>query len=278
MSYTTLIETRELAQLQNKTAAEQQPIVVDCRFDLTNPDSGEQSWKQSHLPNASYAHLNRDLAAEVTPNTGRHPLPDVDELISRFEAWGISNDSQVIVYDDMSGAYAVRLWWMLRWLGHTKVAVLNGGWQKWIAEQRPLENISPRIQPGHFEAASDDSQWLDRQAVAEGLKKHSIALVDARAAERFEGVVEPIDRIAGHVPGAINFPFQNNLDEAGCFLPADSLRQQYSMLLGDCDADSVVHMCGSGVTAIHNMLAMEIAGMHGSKLYVGSWSDWIREP
>ncbi|OOZ40841.1 sulfurtransferase [Solemya elarraichensis gill symbiont] len=277
MSYSLLIETHELARLQMQSAANQQPIVVDCRFDLANPDSGEQSWRQSHLPNASYAHLNRDLASEVTPATGRHPLPDVEELVSRLEAWVISNDSQVVVYDDMSGAYAVRLWWMLRWLGHTKVAILNGGWQKWTAEQRPLENTAPHLEAGHFKAAGDDHQWLDRQSVAEGLEKRSITLVDARTAERFEGVVEQIDRIAGHIPGAVNHPFQNNLDEAGCFLPADTLRDRYTRLLGDCDAASVVHMCGSGVTAVHNMLAMEIAGMHGSKLYVGSWSDWIRE-
>ncbi|OOZ61878.1 sulfurtransferase [Solemya velum gill symbiont] len=277
MSYSNLIETHELARLQKESAADQQPVVIDCRFDLANTDTGEQSWMQSHLPNASYAHLDRDLASEVTSVTGRHPLPDVEELVNRLEAWGISNDSQVVVYDDMSGAFAVRLWWMLRWLGHTKVAVLNGGWQKWIAEQRPLENTAPQTKPGHFKATTDNLQWLDKQSVAEGLEKHAITLVDARTAERFDGITEPIDRIAGHVPGAINHPFQNNLDEAGCFLPADALREQYNRLLGDSAAESVVHMCGSGVTSIHNMLAMEIAGMHGSKLYVGSWSEWIRD-
>ena len=273
MEYTTLISTGQLAGLMSNETA---PVIVDCRFDLMNPDAGEHAWREGHLPGAFYAHLDHDLAAPVTASTGRHPLPDVNDLVEKLRDWGIGKDTQVVVYDDSAGGFAVRLWWMLRWLGHTRVAVLNGGWSKWMAEDRDVDTGSPSCERSRFSAEADDSQWLSRQAVAAALDNQSILLVDARTEERFKGIEEPIDPVAGHIPGAVNYPFQQNLDEHGCFLSSEQLKERYSRFLGSVEPGSVVHMCGSGVTAIHNLIAMEHAGLRGSKLYVGSWSEWIR--
>lgn len=270
--HTTLIDTASLeAHLDDDNL-----VIVDCRFDLMKPGAGVIAWKASHIPNARYAHLDRDLASPITPQTGRHPLPEVETLVSRLESWGIGNDTQVVAYDDAGGGYAVRLWWMLRWLGHNRAAVLDGGWQRWIADNRQVDAREPGIRQRRFETSVDDSQWLDTPAIKANLADGSIVLVDARTAERFRGEAEPIDPVAGHVPGAVNYPLQQNLDANGCFLPRAELRQHYRAVLGDIDYRSVVHMCGSGVTACHNLLAMEHAGLAGSRLYPGSWSEWIR--
>ena len=272
MHFTTLIDSRTLeAHLEDADL-----VIIDCRFDLMHPDAGRSEWLASHIPNARYAHLDHDLSAPVTPATGRHPLPDVATLVARLEDWGIGNASQVVAYDAAGGGYAVRLWWMLRWLGHERAAVLDGGWQKWTAEKRPVDALAPAVTPGSFDATVDDSQWLGTDAIKSGLADGSILLVDARTAERFRGESEPIDPVAGHVPGAINYPLQQNLAADGCFLPAAELRRHYRTFLGDIDYRRVVHMCGSGVTACHNLLAMEHAGLTGSRLYPGSWSEWIR--
>ncbi|MEJ2310554.1 MAG: sulfurtransferase [Gammaproteobacteria bacterium] len=273
MNYTTLIDTQSLeAHLD-----EPDLVIVDCRFDLMQPDAGRQEWQASHIPNARYAHLDHDLSSPVTPATGRHPLPDANTFIAWLESRGIGNDSQVVAYDATAGGYAVRLWWMLsRWLGHERVAVLDGGWQKWTQEQRPIDAHVPTVTPARFEARADDSQWLGTPAIKSGVADGAIRLVDARTAERFRGEAEPIDPVAGHVPGAVNYPLQQNLGPDGCFLPADELRRRYREFLGDIDSRNVIHMCGSGVTACHNLLAMDHAGLTGSRLYPGSWSEWIR--
>ena len=272
MQYTTLIDTLSLHENLDADGL----VIIDCRFDLMQPAAGQKEWEVSHIPGARYAHLDRDLSAPVTATVGRHPLPKPETFARTLENRGIGNESQVVTYDASGGAYAVRLWWMMRWLGHERVAVLDGGWQKWIAENRPVNNALPVLKPGHFDYHADDSQWFTTPEIRTQLSNGFIILVDARTSERFEGESEPIDPVAGHVPGAVNFPYQKNLDDDGCFLPTDELRRLYTGFLGETDYRNVVHMCGSGVTACHNLLAMEHAGLTGSRLYPGSWSEWIR--
>lgn len=254
-------------------------VVFDCRFSLDKPERGREDYQRSHIPNARYAHLDDDLADPKQPHTGRHPLPE----IGRFAAWlgsrGVSAGTQVVAYDDGGGAVASRLWWMMRWLGHRDVAVLDGGWQAWLEAGHPTDDAEPRVEPATFVPHPDASAWVDAGQVAAAMADASLRVLDARAGPRFTGAKEPIDPVAGHVPGALNLPFSENLDSRGRFRPPAELEELYRSLLGeDCAASNVIHMCGSGVTACHNLLAMELAGMPGSRLYVGSWSDWITDP
>ena len=255
--------------------------VFDCRFDLAATQRGEQAHRQSHLPGAFYAHLDRDLSGPVTPDTGRHPLPSPQTLCRWLGEHGVSGDTQVVVYDDTGGTMAVRLWWLLRWLGHHRVAVLDGGWQAWNAAGLPLETTPPRsVEPLVFEAAADWQQVVSTATIEQQLQHggHALLLMDARTRERFRGDLEPIDPVAGHIPHAVNLPLQDNLDPDGRFKPAVALRAMYSAMLDGRPASAVAAMCGSGVTACHNLLAMEIAGLPGGRLYAGSWSEWIRDP
>ena len=253
-------------------------IVVDCRFSLSDADAGRGDYLAGHIPTAHYAHLNHDLSGQMTASSGRHPLPDAMELAQKLGSWGITSSSQVVVYDDANGAIAARLWWLLRWLGHDKVAVLDGGWRHWLAQGYPVQQTKPVSLPTQYPARIHDSAWLTSDQVGEQLAANSIVLIDARTAERFEGREEPIDPIAGHVPGALNHPFQLNLDRNGLFKKPGMLRAAYQALIEGHNPDEVVHMCGSGVTACHNLLAMEHAELTGSRLYVGSWSEWLRDP
>jgi thiosulfate/3-mercaptopyruvate sulfurtransferase len=274
MGYTTLTDTRTLGARVDDPAW----VVVDCRFNLADSGAGERAYRESHIPGACYAHLDRDLSSPITAQSGRHPLPDVAALAKRLGEWGIDNTTQVVAYDDAGGAMAVRLWWLLRWLGHEDVAVLDGGWQKWRREGREVTAALPRFQEKDFIPHQDDAQWLSTQQIEAAIATGEILLLDARTPERFAGEQEPIDPIAGHVPGAVNFPLQQNLAADGTFLPAVALYALYEKVLQGKEASAVVHMCGSGVTACHNLLAMEHAGLHGSRLYSGSWSEWIRDP
>lgn len=253
-----------------------QVVLVDCRFDLSDPGAGFRHYRRGHIPGAAYAHLDHDLAAPITPHSGRHPLPDPDELARRLGQWGITNRSQVVVYDNERGAHATRLWWMLRWLGHRAVAVLDGGYAAWVEAGGPVETGTTRPAPGRFQPHPDRSLFLDAAEVAGQLSAGTLQLVDVRDATRFRGEQEPIDTVAGHIPGAINIPYSSNLDAAGRFLPAERLRETYRQL--DPDRGTLCAMCGSGVTACHGLMAMELAGLHGAKLYPGSWSEWIRDP
>ncbi len=279
--YTTLIQPRELApQLGGARWA-----TVDCRFDLANPAAGRRAWQAGHIPGARYAHLDEDLSSPVRPGTGRHPLPDPEALAARLGQLGIGNDTQVVAYDAGNGAYAARLWWLLRWLGHTDVAVLDGGIAAWQREGLPVESSSPVVTPRRFRSRVDNSKWLTTASVATSLPggqspvpSPAIVLVDARGADRFEGRNETLDPVAGRIPGARNHPFAGNLDADSRFLPAAELRQRWARTLGDTPADRVVSMCGSGVTACQNLLALEVAGLAGARLYAGSWSEWIRDP
>jgi thiosulfate/3-mercaptopyruvate sulfurtransferase len=251
-------------------------VVVDCRFNLGQPDAGEASYRAGHIPGAHYAHLDRDLASPPTPQSGRHPLPDIERLAGLFNDWGIGPDTQVVVYDDVGGAIAARLWWLLRWLGHDRVALLDGGLPAWQAAGLPLAAEVPTRRRGAFAARPGRMPVAETEELRRRLADPKLLIVDARAAKRFLGREEPIDPVAGHVPGAINAPFTDNLTADGKFRSPADLRERFAGLLGDRPPDAVVSMCGSGVTACHNLLALELAGFRGARLYVGSWSEWIR--
>lgn len=255
--------------------------VFDCRFDLASPTRAEQAYAEAHLPGAFYAHLDRDLSSPITPQSGRHPLPQVDGLRDWLGRHAVKPETQVVVYDDTGGNMAVRLWWLLRWLGHDRVAVLDGGWQAWTQAGLPLQT-SPPPAPDTvvFEGSPDWQQVVSSETLDRQLNENdgSLQLLDARTGERFRGEAEPIDPVAGHIPGALNIPLQNNLNRDGRFRSAAELHAIYVEAFAGRPADSMVAMCGSGVTACHNLLAMELAGLHGGRLYAGSWSEWIRDP
>lgn len=249
--------------------------LIDCRFDLGDPAWGAQVYRESHIPRAHYAHLDADLSGMPDAGSGRHPLPDWADFADRLSEWGIHRDTQVVVYDQGNGAYAVRLWWLLRAAGHARVALLDGGWIAWLAAGGPCTDVAPSVGSRPVEL-SPGTGWVTTDQVEHNLRSADFLLVDARSRERFAGVKEPIDPVAGHIPGAWNFPLQQNLGPAGQFLHARELRELWQEFLRGRSPGTVVHMCGSGVTACHNLLAMEVAGLPGSSLYVGSWSEWIR--
>ncbi len=271
--HTTLISATDLAP----HTANPNWLIVDCRFDLAKPQSGEQAYREGHIPGAVYAHLDRDLSSPITKESGRHPLPDPERFARRLGEWGVSTETQVIAYDADTGAYAARLWWLLRWIGHEAVAVLDGGLRAWKEAGLPLTTEIAQRTPTRFIARPNRSAWLSTGEVAEKIRA-GWRLLDARAPERFVGKVEPIDPIAGHVPGAINHPLASNLNAEGRFLSAEDLRARYTRSQAGVEDDRTIAMCGSGVTACHLLLGMEIAGKRGARLYAGSWSEWIRDP
>jgi thiosulfate/3-mercaptopyruvate sulfurtransferase len=273
MTYTTLISATDLHQHLN----DQDYIVIDCRFSLADTEAGLKAYRHGHIANARYAHLDKDLSSRITDFTGRHPLPDMKELVKKLGTWGIGNNNQVVVYDDASGAFAGRLWWLLRCLGHDKVTVLDGGYKHWQKLGFPATTTLPAVKPSVFRAYPGGNLALTALELQNGLARKSICLIDARTPERFRGEHETIDPVAGHIPGAVNRPFLSNLDSNGLFLSPGALSLQFQSIMGDKNPTHVVHMCGSGVTACHNLLAMEVAGLSGSKLYPGSWSEWIRD-
>lgn len=270
--WTTLVpaETLAIALGRNDLA------IIDCRFSLLNPGAGETAYQQGHVPGAVYAHLDRDLSDQRKPGAGRHPWPDAADFTVRLGAWGITPQHQVVVYDEGDGAYAARAWFLLRALGHEKVAVLDGGWSRWTSIGLPVDSHVPAPKPASYDANFDASRLLDAKQVQASLAVGDL-LLDARAAERFRGDIEPIDRIAGHVPGARNRPYAENLDK-GRFKSSIQLASEFRSLLGAHAPQQAIVMCGSGVTACHHLLAMERAGLRGAKLFTGSWSGWISDP
>ncbi len=273
--YTTLIAADELAaHLDDPDWA-----VVDCRFSLQDPEQGRRAYQAGHIPGAVYAHLDEDLSGPVVPGrTGRHPLPEPEGFAARLGRWGIGNTTQVVAYDDAGGAYAARLWWMLRWLGHEAVAVLDGGWPVWVAaglpqragtETRPPTVFTARLRPELVATADEvmlrrlDPDWR---------------VLDARGADRFRGENETLDPVAGHIPGAVSAPYAGNLAPDGRFRDPAGLRQRYQNLLGTVPAARTICYCGSGVTAAHDLLAILHAGLGEGRLYPGSWSEWITDP
>jgi len=276
---TTLIEPAALAA----HLAHPDWAIVDCRFDLARPEWGALAWAAGHVPNALYAHLDRDLSGPRTALTGRHPLPAIAALAATFGRWGIDKEVQVVAYDQDAGAYAARLWWLLRWLGHQQVAVLDGGFAAWERAGLPLEAAATVRAPRRFTAAPAGglvvtTAALARIVAAGALTRGQLTLVDARSADRFAGQNETLDPVAGHIPGARNHPFSGNLDAHGRFLSPPELRRSWADTLRERPAPTLIAMCGSGVTACHNLLALEAAGLAGARLYAGSWSEWIRDP
>ena len=254
-------------------------VLFDCRFNLMDPTWGRKQFENGHIPGACYAHLDEDLSAPTGPGTGRHPLPDADLLMNKLGSWALRDGAQAVVYDDLGGAFAVRLWWLLsHWLGHRRVAVLDGGLGAWTADGRALSTSPPPPASGTFTGQPNQDAWVRTTDLVANLKTGRLLVIDARASERFRGELEPIDPVAGHIPGAINLPLTGNLDQNGRFLSAKRLRERFLGASGGRPPTAVVHSCGSGVNACHNLLAMEIAGLQGSRIYAGSWSEWIRSP
>jgi thiosulfate/3-mercaptopyruvate sulfurtransferase len=254
------------------------PVVVDCRHDLSRPDWGRREFAAAHIPGAVFADLDRDLSAAVTAQSGRHPLPDALRLAEFLGAAGVAADTHVVAYDQDKSMFAARLWWLLRWLGHPRVSVLNGGIAAWRAAGLPLESVVAARVARRFSVRRALVEPVTTAQVQQGLAQGQILLLDARAADRFAGQNETIDPIAGHVPGARNHPFALNLAADGRLQPAAVLTSQWRAVLGATPPTRVVAMCGSGVTACHNLLAMELAGLPGARLYAGSYSEWIRDP
>ncbi len=261
------------------------PLLLDCRFDLTRPQAGREAWAAGHLPGARHADLDLELSDLSKPaSLGRHPLPDGTAFRAAMARWGVEKHTPVVVHDNGSGALAARLWWLLRAIGHRQVQLLDGGLQAWTAAGAELESAAePNGADGVPAVVSAETGewpgWLDNQALSAGLASGQWCLIDAREAARYRGEIEPIDPIAGHIPGALNRPFSDNLHANGCFKPPGQLRDAFVELLGEyaLTPERVVHQCGSGVTACHNLLAMELAGLRGSLLHAPSWSGWIAE-
>jgi thiosulfate/3-mercaptopyruvate sulfurtransferase len=255
-------------------------VILDCRFALDDPAYGARSYAEGHLPGAQFADLERDLSAPVVKGvTGRHPLPDADELVGKLRAWGLDDGSTVVLYDDGPGAFAARAWWLLAWLGKRDgVFLLDGGLKAWKDAGLPLTDERPAAPPGHFAGRPDASLVLNAGQLHRRLDDADLTLLDARALPRFRGEVEPLDPVAGHIPGARCAVFTDNLGEDGRWLPADRLRARFDALRGERPAQSLVAYCGSGVTACHNLFALSLAGYPLAPLYAGSWSEWITDP
>ncbi len=254
--------------------------IVDCRFDLLRPEAGAAAYDAGHIPGARYAHLDRDLSAPVTASSGRHPLPEVPEFRRVLFRLGVGPATRVVAYDDAGGAVAARLWWLLRWLGHGAVSLLDGGLRAWCEAGYPLETgqAAPAQGPG-VPARAGQMPVVDTAEVAAALAGDAaFVLIDVRTGERFRGESEPIDPVAGHVPGAVSLPLGRSLDARGCFQSPDVLRRNLLEAAGSLDGRRLVFMCGSGVTACHGIFAAELAGLQPAALYAGSWSEWIRDP
>jgi thiosulfate/3-mercaptopyruvate sulfurtransferase len=273
MNWTTLVSVADLA------AALGRCVIVDCRHDLFDVEAGRRAWRESHLPGAHFLQMDEDLAGPKFAGSGRHPLPDPAALRAKLGRCGLGPDDPLVAYDASGGAAAVRLWWLARWLGHARVAVLDGGWPAWIAAGQPIDSVAPpEADAPPLPVRPSLAGTVGTAELLAGLGAGGRLIVDARSRERFRGDTEPLDPVAGHIPGAVSRPFAANLGPDGRFKPAVQLREEWLARLAGRPADEVVHSCGSGVTACHNLLAMEVAGLAGSALYPGSWSEWCADP
>jgi thiosulfate/3-mercaptopyruvate sulfurtransferase len=251
--------------------------VIDVRHDLMDTAAGRRAYVEGHIPGAVFAHIDDDLSGRKTGRNGRHPLPERAAMVQAFRRWGVSDDTQIVAYDASGGPFAARLWWLARWLGHVRVALLDGGWPAWLAHGGQTSTELPAWPAGRFTDRGADVPLATTGDVAANLAAPERLLLDARTAERYRGDQEPIDPVAGHIPGARNRPWQANLAQDQKFKSPAILRKEFDAALGGADPRRVVHQCGSGVTACHSVLAMEIAGLPGSALYAGSWSEWIAD-
>lgn len=271
--FTSLIGAKDLARLATPAWR-----IFDCRFSLADPQSGRQAYAARHLPGAFFLDLEEDLSGLVTGRNGRHPLPSPALLADKLGSLGVGDQTQVVAYDDAGGMFAARLWWLLRWLGHSQVAVLNGGLQAWVSSGHPLSTETPETHAAAFTLKLQNGMKVDADYVQQHLGTPEMLLIDARAPDRYRGENETLDPVGGHIPGAINRFFKNNLGADGCFKQASELQEEYGQILKGGDAHTAVFQCGSGVTACHNLLAMEAAGLDGARLYAGSWSEWCADP
>ncbi len=276
MTFTTLISATGLATL----TANADILIFDCEFDLADTEAGRTVFAKGHIPGAHYLHLDQDLSGTATSTNGRHPLPDPEAFATTMRAAGLKVGQQVVAYDSAGGPYAARLWWLLRWVGHEAVAVLDGGRAAWTAAGLPLESGDPaQAEPGDFTAAVPDPEaTVSADQVLANIDTGAMRVIDARTAERYRGEPNPMDPVSGHIPGAGNRWFKDNLDANGRFKPDGMLAADFDAVLGDTAPSATILQCGSGVTACHNALAMAVAGMPGAKLYPGSWSEWISDP
>ncbi|MBN1666734.1 MAG: sulfurtransferase [Anaerolineales bacterium] len=274
MPFTTIISCGTL----NKHLKDPNWAIIDCRFSLNDVEYGRREYYKGHIPGSAYAHLDEDLSSRVIPGqTGRHPLPEISKFARRLSNWGIGDNIQVIAYDDLGGGIAARLWWLLRWLGHDSVALLDGGWQAWEQGGYPTEIEVQTLNSRKFTPRPRPELLVDADQVLEINHASEYVVVDSRAAERYRGEVEPIDPVAGHIPGAVNAPFVQNLDADNHFLDSAELKARFERILGDRPAEKAVFYCGSGVTAAHNLVALMHAGLGEGLLYGGSWSEWITD-
>ena len=267
--FSTLVSTEQLARHLDGSW-----VIVDCRYDLRDAAWGREQYRSAHIPGAVYASLAHDLSAPPSGSNGRHPLPCPEDLNVTFGKLGISSATQVVAYDQDIGMYASRLWWMLRYMGHDAAAVLDGGWARWVQEKRPVRTGDETKPATAFAGRRRKEMRVLVNGVEAALDDPSVLLVDARAPERYDGTSEPLDRVPGHIPGAVNYFYKRNVTDQGVMLPPERLEQQFGAMLGDRRPDQVVMYCGSGVTACHNLLAMHHAGLSGARLYAGSWSEW----
>jgi thiosulfate/3-mercaptopyruvate sulfurtransferase len=274
MAHRTLIDSATLATHLDDPLW----VIVDCRFMLADPEWGSREYLAGHIPGAAYAHLEKDLSGEVNGHNGRHPLPTPKDLERTLGEFGIAPGVQVVAYDQDNGMFASRLWWLLRWMGHDEIAVLDGGLARWVGEHRPTASGAEKHPRRSFPGSPRPDMVADLDEVARMSTQEPAGLIDVRAPERYRGETEPIDRVAGHIPGAINDPFMQNVDERGLFRPPDALRARLTAVLGNVRPEDAVCYCGSGVTACHTLLALEFAGLHGTRLYPGSWSEWSSDP
>jgi len=274
-TYTDLISAQELVSQLNSPNL----VILDCRSSLDDKERGKRDYLNAHIPNAFYAHLDDDLSSPIiAQETGRHPLPDVEALKETLSNWGIDEQTQVIAYDDGAGMIAARAWWLLKWLGHEKVAVLDGGWSHWSKEGLVVTKESKEAVWKEFSPNVQAHLLVSTEQVTQLKPDRDCVLLDARSADRFQGENETIDPVAGHIPGAVSAPFMENVNEAGLLKTKEVLQKRFTDLLGDKKSDQSIVYCGSGVTACHNLLAMHYCGLGDGKLYAGSWSEWITDP
>ncbi len=273
MAHTTLVSAKETAAHLDDPLW----VICDCRHDLANYSAGYKAYRSGHIPGARFLHLDVDLSGPKTGLNGRHPLPHPATFCLRLGALGISNDTQIVAYDESGGVYASRLWWMLRWVGHTRAAVLDGGLPAWTSAGLPLTVEQPVVEPVSYNGRAVPQALVDGKQLLAQLDDGQTLVLDARSPDRYRGENETLDPVAGHIPGAVNRFFKLNLDGNGRFKTPADLKQEFSAVLNGYAPESTVHQCGSGVTACHNLLAMEVAGMSGSRLYPGSWSEWVSD-
>lgn len=271
--FSCLISVQELAESSSRSWR-----IFDCRFRLADPAAGRLTYAAGHLPDAFFLDLEEDLSGPTSGLNGRHPLPDPQHLAAKLGSLGVEPDTQVVAYDDMGGMFASRLWWLLRWLGHSRIAVLDGGLQAWVASGKALTTAVPEPVATRFEARLQRDMKVNADYVLSHLGDPEVVIIDARSPDRFRGENETLDPVGGHIPGALNRFFQDNLGADGRFKQAAQLQEEFGKLIKGGDAHKVVAQCGSGVTACHNLLAMEAAGLDGARLYPGSWSEWCADP